>query len=124
MDNFTNYGLTFSYQAAGAVLPNQIISQSNITGIAINSLTAAEYADVTIPDAKKVIVVALEGRYTVATKAGDSFAIGALAYIDGANNRVTSTVGGNKILGTCVTAVTGSGVAQTVDVIINRKFGV
>lgn len=123
MDNFVNYGKTYSYVPATQVLKNQIVNLTGLIGISNNSVTTADIADVTLPDAKKIIVLQLEGRFEV-DFLNDypytaSAAIGDVLYYDSASGKATEDNSGGIKLGTAATASDSN---DKIEVYLNKFF--
>ena len=90
---FCQKGTTVDYTAANGLSVGQVVSLTNIIGVAMNDIASGA-----------VGAVALEGVFIMPGASGITAAIGDKLYWDDTNNVLTSTSTGNVVAGIALTA--------------------
>lgn len=92
MKNFVQNGVNLTLPAPANILSGEVVIIGDIHGVA--AINAAEGAD---------LDVVSEGVFQLPKVAANVFAIGGKVYYDLATKLVTTTAGGNTLIGTAVT---------------------
>lgn len=90
---FYQEGKVIDYTAANGLSVGQVVSLTNLVGVAMNDIASGA-----------VGAVAIEGVFTMPGASGITAAIGDKLYWDDSNNVLTSTTTGNAIAGIALTA--------------------